>query len=183
MITISKTTSSLFLDRDGVINHRPPADYVKKREEFKFLPGVLEALKLLSDRFQRIIIVTNQQGIGKNLMTHEDLKSVHQNMLDEIKVNGGRIDGIYYCPDLDTKQNSCRKPGVRMAEMAKNDFPEIDLNNSLMAGDTASDMAFGRNTGMKTILIGEQDETIKKDLVDYHFHSLFDFAKSLSAND
>ncbi len=183
MIILSKFNSALFLDRDGVINYRPPNDYVKKWAEFEFLPGVLKALKILSVRFQKIILITNQQGIGKNLMTHEDLHIIHQKMLDEIKANGGRIDCIYYCPDLATKPHTCRKPGIKMAEMAKNDFPEINFNNSLMVGDTASDMTFGRNAGMKTILVGSQNEVIKKDLVDYYFRILFDFAKSVSAND
>ena len=183
MIILSKFNGALFLDRDGVINYRPPNDYVKKWEEFEFLPGVLKALKILSVRFPKIILITNQQGIGKNLMTHESLHIIHQKMLDEIKANGGRIDGIYYCPDLATKPHTCRKPGIKMAEMAKNDFPEIDFKNSLMVGDTASDMTFGRNAGMKTILVGSQNEVIKKDLVDYNFRSLFDFAKSVSAND
>ena len=107
---------TLFLDRDGVINVRPVNDYVKTWDEFIFLPGVLSAFKVFSGIFDRILIVTNQQGIAKNLMTPRDLYVIHQNMMKEIIANGGRLDGIYYCPDMYNKPHHCRKPGIRMAK-------------------------------------------------------------------
>ncbi len=85
---------SLFLDRDGVINKRLVGDYVKKTEEFVFLDGVLEAIATLSTKFNRIFIVTNQQGIGKGLMTEKDLKQVHDSMEKEIVEHAGKIDRI-----------------------------------------------------------------------------------------
>lgn len=183
MISISKYNNTLFLDRDGVINHRPPADYVKSWEDFKFLPGVLSALHILSDSFDKIFIVTNQQGIGKNLMKTQDLDSIHSKMLEEIENHGGRIDRIYFCPDLADKADNCRKPGIKMAEQAQKDFPEIDFSKSIMAGDTESDMLFGKSAGMKTILIQNTNEIINKKLIDFEFNSLIDFANSLHAID
>lgn len=171
---------TLFLDRDGVINVRPMNDYVKKWSEFEFLPGVTDAIKILSSLFPRILIVTNQQGIGKDLMTPRDLYVIHENMKKEINSHDGRIDEIYYCPDLYTKSNHCRKPGIRMARWAKRDFPEIDFKKSIMVGDTSNDMLFGRKMKMHTVLIGNPSE-VKESLVDQNFSSLIEFADSLSA--
>jgi len=176
-------TWTLFLDRDGVINRRPLNDYVKTPESFEFLPGVLHALKILSKIVGRIIVVTNQQGVGKNLMTVKDLEVIHQKMVLDIERAGGRIDKIYHCTDLAKSQNNCRKPGTKMAQQAKTDFPEIDFKKSIMAGDTKTDMEFGRNTGMKTILINTNNSKLEPALFDTEFPDLITLAKSLVAND
>ena len=174
---------TLFLDRDGVINVRPYQDYVKIWDEFEFLPEVTTALKILAHRFERIVIVTNQQGIAKNLMTPRDLYIIHENMKKEIVSTGGRIDAIYYCPDHYTKPNHCRKPGIRMAKWAKRDFPEINFSKSIMVGDTTNDMRFGRKVDMKTVLIDDNTSEVDVVLVDYAFSSLIEFAESISAID
>lgn len=146
---------TLFLDRDGVINKRIPGDYVKTIEEFHFLPGVPKAIAQLSKIFGRIIVVTNQQGIGKGLYTREDLLAVHDHMMAGIEKAGGRIDAIYYAPQLASENSPMRKPGTGMAQKAKKDFPEIDFARSIMAGDSASDMEFASGSGMKAVFIGE----------------------------
>lgn len=174
---------TLFLDRDGVINKRPVGDYVKSPESFQFLPGVPEALKMLTAKFGKIVVVTNQQGIGKNLMTEEDLQAIHQKMLDEVERAGAKIDKIYHCPDLAKRPENCRKPGLAMANRAKVDFPEIDFSKSVMAGDTKSDLEFGRNAGMVSILINTNKSILDKSLFDVDFPDLLSFAKSLLAND
>ena len=92
---------TLFLDRDGVINHEKKEDYIRNWSEFKFYSESLKALPLLAQKFSRIIITTNQKGIGKGLMTEADLILIHQNMTNQIIELGGRIDAIYYCTDLD----------------------------------------------------------------------------------
>ena len=176
-------TSTLFLDRDGVINHRPINEYVRTWDQFEFLPGVLDAIRVLSYHFSRIIIVTNQQGIGKNLMTDGDLKIIHQKMLDEIHANRGRINAIYYCPDIASKPETCRKPGLTMAKWAQQEFPEIDFKKSIMVGDTKPDMQFGRNAGMTTIYVGIESPNEFSSLIDHQFTDLIDFAFSLAAND
>ena len=109
-IDVSKY-DTLFLDRDGVINKLRQNDYVKCWDEFEFLPGVFEALAKWKDHFKHIIIVTNQRGIGKGLMTDEDLNSIHQQMINEIERHSGRIDKIYYCSSL-TEEDFNRKPGI-----------------------------------------------------------------------
>lgn len=151
---------TLFLDRDGVINVRLIDDYVKNINEFEFLPGVLEAFKIFSKKFGRIIIVTNQQGVGKGIMTMQDVEKVHAYMMKEIENQQGRVDAIYVCPQLKTDLDNFRKPSPRMAFMAQHDFPEIDLEKSIMIGDSSSDIEFGKNAGMYTILIGGEFESL-----------------------
>ena len=149
---------TIFLDRDGVINQRIPGSYVKNTEEFIFLPGAIEAVKKLSNTFGRIIVVTNQQGIGKGLITQEQADEVNSFMISEITKAGGRIDSVYVCPALASAENNCRKPNPDMAIQAQKDFPEIDFHKSIMIGDSISDMKFGQNLGMKTILIATKEE-------------------------
>lgn len=106
---------ALFLDRDGVINKKIENDYVRNWEQFEFLPGVLEALKILSDIFGRIIIVTNQRGIGRGFMTEKDLEYIHRNMLNIFEASGIKVDAIYYCPhDYEREICNCRKPDMGM---------------------------------------------------------------------
>ena len=124
---------TLFLDRDGVINEKRENDYVKNWSEFTFINGTLEALSILSSLFRHIIVVTNQRGIGKGIMSENDLNIIHTRMMDLVLKNGGRIDKIYFCPEiLDT--SFCRKPNIGMAMMAKNDFPKIDFDNTFWIG-------------------------------------------------
>lgn len=170
---------TLFLDRDGVINDRIPGGYVTRWEEFKFLEGALRALNILSGIFGRIIIVSNQQGIGKGLMTTDDLIEVDRCMRDAINKEGGWIDAAYYSPHLEKDNHPDRKPNPGMGLRAKSDFPEIDFSRSLMIGDSQSDMEFGRNLGMITISIGKQDENINADL---NFDSLMEFAGVINLN-
>lgn len=157
-------TWTLFLDRDGVINNRIWGGYVTKPDEYEFLPGVLDSIAFFSSVFGKIIIVTNQQGVGKGIMTEENLATVHRYMIDEIYNAGGKIDGIYYCSDLAEIKDSCRKPSIKMAQNAVSDFPEIELTKSIMVGDSQTDIEFGRNAGMNTILVKHNN----KDTSGYH---------------
>ncbi len=146
---------SLFLDRDGVINKRLMGDYVKTVSEFEFLSGAAAAIAQFSKIFGQIFIVTNQQGIGKGLMTHEALTAVHQHMLHHIKAAGGRIDGVYYCPELASANASCRKPNTGMALQAQQAFPAVNFSKAIMVGDAPSDMEFGQRLGMYNVYINE----------------------------
>ncbi|MBK7408798.1 MAG: HAD family hydrolase [Saprospirales bacterium] len=168
---------TLFLDRDGVINRRIPGGYVCDWEEFQFLSGVLHAMALLNSRFQRIFVVTNQQGIGKGLMTESDLAHMHRRMYESIRESGGRIDAIYHCSAVAGQDDLFRKPAPGMALKAKNDFPEVDFSRSIMVGDTPSDMQFGHRLGMKTVWIESEEESAgPPEEVGAHFPSLLQFA-------
>ena len=174
---------SLFLDRDGVINDRIPGDYVKIWDEFRFLPGVLESLSVLSVFFHRIFIVTNQAGIEKQVLTHDDLARIHDQMMEYIQYHGGRIDEIYYCPYTSALDPLCRKPNPGMALQAKRDFPEIEFKRSIMVGDSDSDITFGNNLGMKTILVGNKADNLfnyPNSIPDSRLDSLSDVANYIS---
>ena len=165
------------MDRDGVINKKLEDDYVKHWIEFEFLEGVFEALKYFEALFGRIVVVTNQQGIGKRLYRVEDLELIHKNMLYEIAFYGGRIDKVYFAPHLAAENHPNRKPGIGMALDARKDFPDIDFSKSIIIGDSMSDMEFGRAAGMKTVYISE---TVKQDArIDFNFNSLSDVVDSL----
>jgi histidinol-phosphate phosphatase family protein len=147
---------TIFLDRDGVINRKRENDYVKSLDEMEILPGVLEAIYEFSGIFRYIVIVTNQQGIGKGLMTEVDLLRVHAYLVYEIENAGGKINGIYHCPHLSAIECECRKPNSGMAYMAQRDLPHIDFKKSIMVGDSASDMEFGERLGMYNILVSNK---------------------------
>jgi D-glycero-D-manno-heptose 1,7-bisphosphate phosphatase len=135
---------TLFLDRDGVINQRIPGDYVKSPETFEPMPGLGEAMRLLTNHFDLILVVTNQQGIGKGLMGEFELAEVHRHLRAFVTDAGGRIDAIYHCPHLKEANCTCRKPATGMAWQALQDFPDMDLENAWMVGDSVSDMVFCR---------------------------------------
>jgi histidinol-phosphate phosphatase family protein len=173
---------TLFLDRDGTINKRLPGEYVWNYNQFSFLPDVLSAIPIFNAHFNHVIIVTNQQGIGKEIMNEEMLQKVHDKMMEDIHLSGGFIDEIYYCPDLEIHDPTCRKPNPGMALKAQQDFPEINFRKSIMIGDSLSDIQFGQRLGMKTVWIQNREvEHIDQiiDLVDYQFDSLISFAYSL----
>ena len=171
---------TLFLDRDGVINHEKKEDYIRNWSEFEFYTESLAALPLLAQKFNKIIITTNQKGIGKGLMSVEDLALIHQNMTNRIVAVGGRIDAIYYCPDLDNLSIN-RKPQPGMAYQAKSTFPDINLNQSIMVGNRMSDMEFGRNAGMHTVYLAttHPEAPFPDTKIDYRYDNLFQFAQAL----
>lgn len=173
---------TLFLDRDGVINERIVGSYVSNKNDFLFLDGVLESIKIFSQIFGRIIIVTNQQGVGKKIVTKNQIHEVHQYMNDEIEDKGGFIDAIYYCPDLAIDNSSCRKPNIGMGLEAKSAFPEIRFNKSIMVGDSISDMEFADNLKMsKVLVLGKREEEDQQNeiTVDLIVNSLKEFAQKL----
>ena len=172
---------TLFLDRDGVLNQRIPGSYVKNIRDFEILPGVLEALYNLKDSFLRMVVVTNQQGVGKGYMTEEDVRIVHEYFLHEARNAHVEIDEIYFSPDLASLPSSTRKPQIGMALQAQRDFPEIDLHKSIMVCDSRSDMEFGRNAGMKTVLVGEKGDQMSTELVDLKVKDLYTFSLLLQS--
>ena len=165
---------TLFLDRDGVINEQIIGDYVRSWEQFKFIDGALTWLKKASSKFKHIIIVSNQQGIGKGLFTNDDLELINAKMTETITNVGGRIDKAYYCTDLVSADSPYRKPQIGMALQAQCDFGDIDFSRSLMIGDSVSDMQFGYNAGMRCVYItkGSDVPAEVKNITDLYFPDL-----------
>ncbi len=171
---------TLFLDRDGVLNVEKEGSYIFHYGEFAFYEGTKEALRRFAAIFGRIVIVTNQRGVGKGLMTAADLQDIHDKMVAEVVLSGGRIDRIYYADSL-VNDHPLRKPQPGMAHAAKNDFPEIDLSRSIMVGNNISDMEFGRNAGMYTVFLRttNPEQPLPHASIDLAFNTLYDFAKHL----
>lgn len=176
-LNIDKTWT-LFLDRDGVINKKLDDDYVKHWIEFEFIDGVTSALKGLNDLFGTIVIVTNQQCIGKGIIRTEDLELIHKNMMYEINYLKGRIDKIYHSPYLASENHPTRKPGIGMALQAQKDFPHVDFSKSIIVGDSLSDMEFGKNAGMKTVYVS--DKLKNDERIDFQVSSLAEFFNELT---
>jgi D-glycero-D-manno-heptose 1,7-bisphosphate phosphatase len=173
-------TWTLFLDRDGVINYENPGTYVRNWKEFIFYPQAPENITYFNKRFQRLILVTNQRGITKKIMTLSGLQEIHANMLKVIEEKGGKIDRIYFCVDEEAS-SPCRKPNPGMAFQAARDFPDIDLKKSLMVGNNMSDMLFGKNAGMKNVFLKttSPEPGLPHDDIDLDFDSLDEFAEAL----
>lgn len=171
---------TLFLDRDGVINVDKDGSYIFTPDEFIFTEGAPALFKKLAEKFSRIIIVTNQRGVDRQLMTEETLHQIHQYMIDRVSDAGGRIDAIYYCTSVHNDHPE-RKPNPGMAVRAKLNFPEIDFSKSIMVGNNLSDMHFGRNAGIYTIFIRSTrpHQEFPHPEIDLAFNSLNDFANTL----
>ncbi len=171
---------TLFLDRDGVINHEKQNDYIHTWEEFKFYDGVLEAMQIFATIFKRIIIVTNQKGVGKGLTKESDLIKIHNNMQAAIENANGRIDAIYYCTDMEDDSPN-RKPQAGMGLQAAIQFKDIDLQKAIMVGNTLSDMKFGRNLGVYTIFLPttRHEVNLQDEHIDMVFESLQAFANTI----
>jgi D-glycero-D-manno-heptose 1,7-bisphosphate phosphatase len=173
-----------FLDRDGVINQNAPnGGYTTCWEDFHFLPGVAEAIALLNRANYLVIVVTNQRGVAKGLLTIATLEEIHNKMTAQLAAAGARIDAIYYCPHGSDQPCACRKPAPGMLlDAAK--AHHIDLPNSWMIGDSVSDIEAGRQAGCKTILISSTPEssepTIAADLPAYSLHDAVNKLLSLT---
>ena len=171
---------TLFLDRDGVINEDKIGSYIFNADEFVFMQGAPELFKKLTELFRHIIIVTNQRGVGKGLMSVNDLSGIHNKMNKAIEEVGGRIDGIYYAPSLDNN-DSLRKPNPGMAFQAKANFPDINFSTSILVGNKLSDMQMGKNAGMYTVFVAttNPETAFPHPDIDCRFDSLSDFVKAL----
>ena len=177
---MSKKT--LFLDRDGVINRQIIGGYVTRLEEFEFLPGVLDAMAILAQQFDYIFVVTNQQGIGKGVFSINDLNQIHSYMLEKINQSGGRIDKIYFCPELESANSQNRKPNPGMGLHALQEFPDIDLNATIMVGDSLLDMQFGKKLDIKTVFLtnGKLLSPEIEAIANQTFTDLLDFSRHYS---
>ena len=144
---------AVFVDRDGVINRgAAEGDYILRWDDFRFLPGVAEAITSLRAAGWRIIMVTNQRCVGKGLLTIAELEAIHQKMTEELATAGAKLDGIYYCPHEKESRCDCRKPSPGMLLRAANEH-NINLSVSWMVGDSESDMESGKRAGCRTIRI------------------------------
>jgi D-glycero-D-manno-heptose 1,7-bisphosphate phosphatase len=130
---------TVILDRDGVLNERPPrAEYVRTPADFRWLDGSLESLRMFTTSGYRIIVISNQAGIGRGVMTEADLAAVHERMVREAADAGGTIDAIYHCPHDWDEGCTCRKPAPGMLFEAQHEH-QLDLSRTPFIGDDERD--------------------------------------------
>lgn len=153
------------MDRDGVINASGRHRFVKSWDQFRFLPGVLTALKKLNADQRLCIVVSNQSGVGRKMMSKKNLSDLNRRMTQAIRASGGRMDAVYTCPHRPEDGCDCRKPRLGMIRRAMKRFP-IDLSRSFMVGDNEVDIALGKAAGCRTILVlsGKLDKKTASDL-------------------
>jgi D-glycero-D-manno-heptose 1,7-bisphosphate phosphatase len=150
---------AVFLDRDGVINRKALTEdlYITRWEEMEILPGVAQAIAELNHAGFKIIVVTNQRGVAKGLITIAELESIHEQMCQHLASAGAMIDAIYYCPHELDPPCICRKPEPGMLLQAAHAH-NVDLATSWMIGDSVKDVQAGRRAGCKTAQLFEQSE-------------------------
>lgn len=150
----------VFLDRDGTMNEE--VHYLHRPEDLKLIDGTAEAVRLLNEAGYRVIVVTNQAGVGRGYYTEADVDALHGYMNGLLGKSGAHVDAFYYCPHHPEhgvgpyrKVCHCRKPDVGMMEMAEENIPEgIDKAHSFMIGDKLLDTQAGRRFGVVSVLVG-----------------------------
>jgi len=152
---------AIFLDRDGVINRDPGVgDYIKSWKEFEFLPGAIEAIKLLNKNGYEIFVISNQAGVARGLFSKESLAEITANMLEEIESRGGKIRWVSYCIHASNAGCDCRKPNTGQIRRAVKGL-DINFKKTYFIGDSRLDIGAGKNMGCKTILLLTGKEAIE----------------------
>lgn len=148
---------AVFLDRDGTLVR--DVGYLRNPADIELLPGVIQALTLLRDRDIALVLVSNQSGIGRGLLTGDDLARVHERLTHSLAQHGVRLDGVYYCPHAPWDQCECRKPLPGLLYLAAQELG-LDLARSFTVGDKLSDVAAGHRVGCRTVLLGNVPKPI-----------------------
>lgn len=169
----------LFLDRDGVLNRQIVGDYVRSWNDFVWLPKAKLALKELRAWAPYIVVVTNQQGVGKGLMTIGDLEAIHRRLQAELAAEGVGIDAFQICPHLESAHCACRKPNPGLVLDWLGQHPSCDPRLSIMAGDSQGDLNLAHNVATTvgscaSIEIGGRGDPDA--IADASFDSLFDLS-------
>lgn len=181
----------VFIDRDGVINKDPGGwtrhNYVTDPKDLHFIPGSLEALKLLKNKGFRTILISNQAGVGKGYFTLKELEAVNRRVLDEVRRSGGDISETYYCVHRQEDNCSCRKPKTGLFDKAIKKYG-IDPRTTYFIGDSYVDMSAGKSIGARTIFVRSgkytEDQARKwVDKPDYIFDDLLGAVKWILGKD
>ena len=177
---MAATDKLIVLDRDGVINH-DSEDYIRTPEEWRPLSGSLNAIAALNAAGYRVVVVSNQSGIGRGLFSETVLDKIHRKMLSAVEAVGGTIAGIYYCPHAPGDGCNCRKPRPGLLERIKDDF-DVSLAGIPLIGDKVADIELARRVGARPILVltGYGQATLAS-LNDTEVEAFTDLASAASA--
>jgi D-glycero-D-manno-heptose 1,7-bisphosphate phosphatase len=143
---------TLFLDRDGVLNHEISGDYVRNIDQLIIYENMQATIAKCHAIFGKIIIVTNQRCVGKGIIDEGELNEIHAYLLQQINTENKGVCKVYFAPNLNDDA-PYRKPQIGMALQAQRDYPAIDFTKSVMVGNSPSDIAFGKHAGMKTVFV------------------------------
>jgi D-glycero-D-manno-heptose 1,7-bisphosphate phosphatase len=162
---------ALFLDRDGVINENRH-DHVHRPEQFRILPGVLEAIAMATASGLRVVVITNQSAVGLGQMTLETLQNIHEILVHQVALMGGRIEAVYVCSHRREQNCVCRKPRPALLHRAAAEL-HLDLRGSFLVGDAVSDVEVALAAGCQPVLVltgrGTEAhvELAKKNITEY----------------
>jgi D-glycero-D-manno-heptose 1,7-bisphosphate phosphatase len=168
-----KNTKLIILDRDGVINYESK-DYIKSPDEWKPIPGSLEAIALLSQAGYTLAVATNQSGVGRGLYSEKTLAAIHEKMCRCLKALGGTIDRIFYCPHHPDDACICRKPATGLFEQIAA-YYKVDLKGVIAIGDSLRDIQAARKLACQPMLVltGNGEQTIQHHLQLQHEIPIF----------
>ena len=150
---------TIFLDRDGVINEEKK-DYVKNLKEFKIIDGFSQAIKLLKNNNFRVVIITNQSAINRGLLSVEKLNEIHDFLKSKLLELDTTLDAIYFCPHTPNQNCMCRKPKPGLLQQAISEL-DINVKDSLMIGDSQTDIDAANTIGCKSILLNKNQNLLK----------------------
>jgi histidinol-phosphate phosphatase family protein len=163
--THSLGIDAIFLDRDGVLN-RERKDYVKSWHEFEWLPGALDALKLLATASWPIVLITNQSAIGRHFVSEGDVEAIHAKLVEEVARVGGRIDAIFVCPHHPDEGCACRKPKPGLLLQAAQTF-QLNLERCFFIGDSITDYQAAAQVNCQMILVKSPLRDNERELKHY----------------
>lgn len=172
-------TKAVFLDRDGTINEE--VHYLHECDKMKFIPGTVEALRLLKEKGYLLIVITNQSGVGRGYFSREDVDRLHEYMNQLLREEGAEIDGFYCCPHVEEDKCACRKPKTGMYLKAQEDF-DIDMKRSYMVGDKITDILGAEELGCGVGLLLSGHDISEAYLQQYReccYRDLLEFARTL----
>ena len=169
---------TLFLDRDGVLNLPIVDDYARKADDLVLVEDIVQSMSSLIGLFKRVVLVTNQQGVGRELMSERDLEDVHLKLYLALKSQGiVWFDAAFFAPYLKTEDHAWRKPSNGMLLMAKEYFNDIDFSKAIMVGDSPGDMKLADTVGLLKVRI--ENPQFSFDNQDFTFPTLASFVSHL----
>jgi histidinol-phosphate phosphatase family protein len=145
-----KARAAVFLDRDGVVIEE--VNYLNRPEQLKLIAGAARAIARLRAAGFKVVVITNQSGVGRGFLTRQTLRDVHKLLAKKLKQGGAKLDALFFCPHLPAKGCACRKPGLGMLKKAQKRF-RLDLASSYFVGDTTTDTLTARRAGCTAVLV------------------------------